>query len=156
MPFAFFRCRVHASPATIWATLVDEIEDPGKYVDCIQGVEILERSERSVVRRMRLADVEVTERITPDPRKMRVDFALLEHPFYAGNATGRIVMPHWRDRDLRPTLSLTLDWTLIDPRDSKRRDMRAIVRDAVLRMRDVAEAREADKNHSEWVAPQGS
>ncbi len=137
MPTASQSLQVAAPLEVIWQLLLEKIEDPGKFLQGVQAVEMLERQPGYVVRRMRTAAFEVVERITAYEKSHEVDFVILEHPLYAGQAVNRIEPP------LRPGLSakltFSIDWRRKDGHPDEV-DLTPQVAAAVERTRALAEA----------------
>ena len=138
MPKASHSVQVNAPVDTVWRLLVDKIENPGRYVPGVENVKVLERQPGYVVRRMKVGDVEVVERITAFEQMHEVDFVLVDHPVYAGQVVNRIEPP------LRPglscTLTFTLDWRRKDGRPDTL-DLQPNVEQAIRKTKALAEQR---------------
>lgn len=137
MPKASHSVKVAAPVETIWQLLLEKIENPGRFIQGVSGVEIVERQAGYLVRRMKVGGLEVVERITAYEKSHEVDFVLLEHPLYAGQVVNRIEPP------LRPGLSATLtfalDWRRKDGRPDEM-DLQPQIVASVEATRDKAEA----------------
>ncbi|WP_375593886.1 AtaL-like protein [Algihabitans albus] len=137
MPYATHTEDVEASPGTIWRLLVDKIENPQPYVPGVRSVEILERSADSVLRHMVTEQLDLTERITRDARRLEIVFTLVDHPRYAGSVTNRIEPGETGNRS---RLTFTIDWHEVGSRDAGGEHLHGVLRDAVRQTKDLAEA----------------
>jgi hypothetical protein len=81
---------VHAQPATVWKVLLDEVENPQRYLHGVESTEITERTAEGVVREMRWDGKTVKEMIVPAEKDMRIVHELLEHPIYEGRLLTRM------------------------------------------------------------------
>jgi hypothetical protein len=137
MPKASYSVQVKAPVETVWRLLLEKIENPGAYVPGVESVTILDRQPGFVIRRMKVDDVEVVERITAFEKTHEIDFVLVDHPVYAGQVVNRIEPP------LRPglscTLTFTLDWRRKDGQPDTL-DLQASIVQAVERTKALAEA----------------
>lgn len=114
MSFASFTCDVDASVETLWRLLEDKIENPGRYLPEVEDSEILERGSAGILRRMKTALFEVTERITVDRARLEIDYVLVDHPELAGHLFDRITPPREDEPEGRPLLTSTLDWRSVE------------------------------------------
>jgi hypothetical protein len=111
MAFATFSAAVDASVEVLWEVLVEKVEHPERHTGNVDGVDVLEREGNTLVRRLRTAAGEVTERVTVDAEALRIDSEFLDHPQYTGTMVKKIVRPEAAgDPQGRPALTYTLDW----------------------------------------------
>ncbi|MEO1192944.1 MAG: AtaL-like protein [Pseudomonadota bacterium] len=102
---------VHASLDRLWGLLKETIDDPGRVLPDVTAVEILERVPGFTLRRMQVGALEIVERITVFEKRHEIDFVLVDHPLYAGQAVTRIEELFETPRPGLPlSLTLTLDW----------------------------------------------
>ena len=77
---------VNASLEKVWEQLIYKIENPENFVPGVSEVEIIEKTEKFVVRKMKITQESGTsilkEKITFDPFKVR--FLSLDHPSIEG------------------------------------------------------------------------
>jgi len=77
---------VNASLEKVWEQLIYKIENPENFVPGVSEVEIIEKTEKFVVRKMKITQESGTsilkEKITFDPFKVR--FLSLDHPSIKG------------------------------------------------------------------------
>lgn len=142
MPFASFCCDVEATVETLWRLLEDKIENPGKYLPAVEDVEILERSPEGILRRMRTAAFEVTERITANRARLEIDHALIGHPQFVGNVINKITPPREDEPDGHPLLTFTLDWRTTNGKPALAETLLESVTEGVLQTKELAERAE--------------
>lgn len=140
MPYATHTEDVEASPGTVWRLLVDKIENPQPYVPGVRSVEILERRADSVLRHMVTDQLDLTERITRDARRLEIVFTLVDHPRYVGSVTNRIEPGETGNRS---RLTFTIDWHEVGSQDAGGEHLQGVLRDAVRQTKALAE--EADQ-----------
>lgn len=140
MPDATHTEEVNASVETIWRLLVDKIENPQGYVPGVRSVEILERAPTHVLRRMVTEQLDLTERVTKEARRLEVVFELVDHPRYRGRVINRIE-PGGHGR--LPRLTFAIDWREIGGgSDPGGEHLEGVLRDAVRQTKAMAEAAE--------------
>jgi hypothetical protein len=109
--FGTFSMQVDASVETLWALLADKVENPQAYTGAVESVTFSERDGARLVRAMKTLAGDVVERIHVDAEALRIESEFLEHDKYRGTTVKKIVP----DPDGgRPTLTITLDWEVID------------------------------------------
>ncbi|WP_119167595.1 AtaL-like protein [Algihabitans albus] len=141
MPYATHTEEVAASVATIWRLLVDKIENPGPYVPGVRSVDILKRAADHVVRHMVTEQLDLTERITRDARRLEVVFTLVDHPSYVGSVTNRIEPGRAGEAN---RLTFTIDWREFGGANSGGEHLQGVLRDAVRHTKALAEAEEPE------------
>lgn len=139
MPFATHTEEVAASVATLWRLLVDKIENPEAYVPGVRSVEIVERTADYTVRHMVTDQLDLTERITKDARRLEIVFTLVDHPRYVGAVVNRIEPGGTGDAN---RLTFTIDWREAGSRDAGGEHLQGVLRDAVRRTKALAEEAE--------------
>ncbi len=82
---------VHAQPVTVWKLLLDEVENPQKYLHGVESAQIVGRSAEGIVREMRWEGMTVRERIIPEEKENLITHEFLEHPVYQGRFFTRVV-----------------------------------------------------------------
>lgn len=138
MPFATFSLEVDASVETLWAVLVDKVENPTAYTPSVDSFEIVEREGDSLVRRMVTAAGEVTERIRVDHEALRVDSQFVDHFMYRGVTVKKIVRPEAEGE--KPALTYTLDWERCDGQPDEG-DLTPVAMAGVKHTKQIAEQR---------------
>ena len=138
MPFASFSLEVDATVETLWAVLVDKVENPTKFAPGVDSFEILEREGDTLLRTMVTAAGEVTERIRVDSAGLRVDSEFVDHFMYRGVTVKKIIRP---DADgEKPALTYTLDWERCDGQPDEG-DLTPVAMAGVKHTKDIAEKR---------------
>lgn len=127
--------------ATVWAVLLDKMEHPQRYIEDALGVEIIDRSQDSVVRELALpGGVSFRERISADPAARTVTFTLLDHPVYEGTVVNRLL----EGPEGGVELVFELDWRpragAVDDLDPE--EPLALIRSSVMHTQRIAEALE--------------
>lgn len=137
MPQASHSEEVKAPVEAIWRLLLEAIENPGRFLPGVLEVEVEERQSGFLVRRLKTAAFEVTERVTAFEKRHEVDYLLVEPSPYAGQCVHRIEPP------LRPGLSarltLSLDWRRKDGA-ADTLEVAPALADALARIKAAAEA----------------
>src|SRR6185369_17969654 len=82
---------VHAQWETVWDLLLDRIENPQRYQPLVIESKVIERSGKTLIREMKVHDMIIKERITPDDGEKAIHSELLEHPQYEGTIVTRLV-----------------------------------------------------------------
>ena len=139
MPFATFSLEVDASVETLWAVLVDKVENPTAYTKSVESFEILERDGDTLVRRMVTVAGEVTERIRIDHEALRVDSQFVDHFRYRGAMVKKIVRPQTEGE--KPALTYTLDWERCDGKPDDE-NLIPVAMAGVKHTKEIAEQRE--------------
>lgn len=142
MPFTSFTCDVDASVDTLWRLLEDKIANPDRYLPEVEETEILERAPEGVLRRMKTAVFEVTERIAADRERLEVSYVLVDHPEFAGHVVDRITPAREDEPGGRPLLTATLDWRPLDGTTTSEEDLLELITAAVLQTKELAEEAE--------------
>ena len=139
MPFATFSIAVQAPVEVLWAVLLEKVEDPAQHTANVLECEVREQSGPTRLRWMRTVAGEVSERITVDAARLRVDTEIVEHPQYSGFMVKKIGV---EDGDL-PVLTYTLDW---EPKTAQLegQDLTPLVMTGVRHTQKIAEARAKD------------
>ncbi|WP_421707666.1 AtaL-like protein [Algihabitans sp.] len=140
MPFATHTEEVAASVATLWRLLVDKIENPEPYLPGVRSIDILERTADHTLRHLITDQLDLTERITKDARRLEVTFTLVDHPRYRGKVLNRIE-PGGAGEANR--LTFTIDWHEFGSQDRGGEHLQGVLRDAVRRTKALAEEVEA-------------
>ena len=138
MPYTVFRIRVAAAPATIWAALLDDLGDQIGEDLGIDSIATGQRDACSWKRTGTTLDDGAVQEFSANVKDMQIICSLVERSRYEGTKVTRIVAPHWRDPDRRPTLSASLTWLSLDSR-GEAPDMRKCLRDELERLKRVAE-----------------
>jgi hypothetical protein len=86
-----YRMLVHAQLETVWKVLLDRVENPQNYLHGVDGVQIVERSAKGIVRVINWEGNTVRERIVPKEDENLIVSELLEHPLYTGTIVIRAV-----------------------------------------------------------------
>ncbi len=139
MPKTSHSVRVRAPLERLWSLLLDQIDNPGKFLSDVRAVEILERQPGFTLRRTRTADLEVVERITVFEKRHEIDFVLIDHPLYAGQVRNKVAELVETERPgLSLTLTCALDWRRKDGKADDL-DMTDAVRQTVERIKALSE-----------------
>lgn len=85
------RTIVHAQWETLWSLLLDRIENPQRYQPLVVHSKVIDRSDKWVIREMKMQDMFIRERITLDDVEKAIHSELLEHPQYEGTIITRLV-----------------------------------------------------------------
>lgn len=140
MPQASHSVMVRAPLERLWGLLLDKIERPQDYLPEVREVEILERQPGYLLRRMRVAEMELVERVTVFEKRHEVDYVLVDHPVYAGQVVNRIEELYETEEPGLPLrLTFALDWRRKDGKPDEE-DLGAAIRQAVERTKALAEA----------------
>jgi hypothetical protein len=137
-----FGTNVQARPETVWELMLDRIEHPP--LPGISEVRIVERRDDFLIREVRARWMLIRERVTIDPARREIRFAMEEHPLFFGSAVLRAV-PLARQSPVAPVyLSLTVNWA---PKDAEAErtileTMPSEIQQEVLSLKDAAEARD--------------
>src|SRR6185369_5062515 len=82
---------VHAQWETVWGLLLDRIENPDCYQPLVVNSKVIDRSDKWVIREMKVQDMIIRELITLDDGEKTIHSELLEHPLYEGTIVTRLV-----------------------------------------------------------------
>jgi hypothetical protein len=100
---------VNASLEKVWEQLIYKIENPENFVPGVSDVEIIERTENFVIRKMKITQESGTsilkEKITFVPYKVR--FLSLEHPRIEGFVDNDIRLISANETEM----TFTINWT---------------------------------------------
>jgi hypothetical protein len=100
---------VNASLEKVWEQLIYKIENPENFVPGVSDVEIIERTENFVIRKMKITQESGTsilkEKITFVPYKVR--FLSLEHPSIEGFVDNDIRLISANETEM----TFTINWT---------------------------------------------
>lgn len=99
---------VNASLEKVWEQLIYKIENPENFVPGVSEVEIIEKTEKFVVRKMKITQESGTsilkEKITFDPFKVR--FLSLDHPSIEGFVDNDILSISENETEM----TFTINW----------------------------------------------
>jgi hypothetical protein len=142
MPYATFSTPVNAPLATVWALLLDKIEDPQRYISAVQHSAIRERFSDGVLREMQTAQMQLTERITIDESSHTISFTLVDHPQFSGAIRNTVAIDP-QAPETATVLTFTLDWSDRQPGSTGESEtaLAATLKQALLDTKALAEAR---------------
>lgn len=112
MPQVSLTRTVQVPAPLLWTLMVEKVEFPHRFVADVGEVEIIERSDTAVLRRMVVGDQEVTEWIRFDPERREVVFSLVDHPRFDGSVINRLEDPVPPEQ--HPKLVFSMDWVPVD------------------------------------------
>lgn len=110
MPHSLARESVDAPLEDLWNVLLQKVLAPDQFILGALDPEVLSRTPRVVMRRMKFRGLELYERIEIDEEARSIAFYLIENPVYTGQVVNRIV----RDGH-QLYLELERSWDPIDP-----------------------------------------
>jgi len=132
---AQFSTVVHASLDKVWNNLLLKIDTPEKFVPGVSGVEIIEKNDAYVIRKMTVITdgkaTILTEKITFVPYIVR--FQLVEHPTFEGYVTNDLTFIS----DDRTEMTFDINW--IDKITQSEVASQEIVQNAVLKTKSFIE-----------------
>lgn len=86
-----YRTIVQAQTQTVWALLLDRVENPRRFQPMIKNSKVLERFPQGVIREITVDDTLIRELITIELGDYAINSELLQHPLYTGTTFIKIV-----------------------------------------------------------------
>ena len=145
MALVSYRTRIDAPFDLIWEHLLEKIEKPEKFIPAVSRSEILGRPGPDTVERLMYLDDGSGEKptkeiITHDIHTRCIVFKMIDNPVWSGFVTNTVL----DDRD-GLELDITMHWQAKEPgHPAEQAPWAEIVRESVIQIRDLVEARARD------------
>lgn len=139
MHYTTYSATIEAPFARLWAMLIDKVEHPQRYIAAVEEVKILDKSERGILREMKIPGAILKEIITIDEAAREIKFTLVDHPLFAGDIINKVDLPANSGEPL--TLTFTQNWQPLNAEAEKvdPAPMAQAIKNAVLHMKELAE-----------------
>ncbi len=141
MALVSYRTRVNAPIDVLWKHLLEKVETPEKFISAVTRSEILQRLGPNTVDRLMYLDdgngeKPTREIITSDINTRSIVFKMIDNPLWSGFVTNTVM----DDRD-GLELDITMHWQAKEEgHPAENAPWADIVKDAVMRTKDLAEA----------------
>lgn len=112
MTQATHRVAVDAAPELVWELLVDRVEEPERFMEGVEAIAILDRSDNAVLREMTVNGATVREWIRIDESGWEITFTLVDDPLYEGTTVHRVEVDYPATTAM---LIFSMDWAPLAP-----------------------------------------